>query len=152
MKKLIHFLGILIAANFFIFSSCHKTDTTPVPKTKTQLLSQSTWKFKSATANGSDASSYLQTCQKDNIYTFLAAGTGTTDEGATKCNAGDPQTTSFTWNFAASETMLHISSSFFANTGNDFTLLSLTETEIVVSTYYTPIVGPSVLINITFQH
>ena len=153
MKKQLGFLCVLIAANFFIFSSCNKTDNPPpAPKTKTQLLTQSSWKFKSATANGADASGYLQTCQKDNIYTFLVAGTGTVDEGPTKCNAGDPQTTSLTWSFMSNETILHINTALFTNTSNDFTLISLSETELVVSTFYTPPVGPSVLVTITFQH
>ena len=153
MKKQISFLLILIAANFFIFSSCNKSeDPPPPPKTKTQLLTQSTWKFKSATASGTDISSQLQTCQKDNILTFAAAGTGTVDEGATKCNAIDPQISSLTWNFASGETILHVSTSLFAGTGNDFTLISLTETELVVSIGYAPPVGPILLIVITFQH
>jgi hypothetical protein len=153
MKKQLSFLFVLIAANFFIYSSCKKNDyTPPTPKTKTELLTLNSWKFRSATAGGSDASSYLQACQKDNIYTFLTAGTGTTDEGPTKCNAGDPQTTNLTWNFAASETILHISSVLFTNTSNDFTLISLSETELVVQTYYTPPIGPTILITISFQH
>ena len=153
MKKQLGFLFVLIAANFFIYSSCNKSDyTPPAVKTKTQLLTQSSWKFKSATANGADASGYLQACQKDNIYTFLAAGTGTADEGPTKCNVSDPQATSLTWNFANNETMLHISTALFTNTSNDFTLISLSETELVVSTTYTPPVGPVILVTITFQH
>jgi len=153
MKKQLQLLFVLIATNFFIFSSCNKSDDPPTPpKTKTVLLSQSNWKFKSATANGADASGYLTTCQKDNIYTFVAAGTGIADEGPTKCNGADPQTTSFTWIFTTNETVIQVSSPFFTNTSNNFTLISLTETELVVSTYYTPPVGPSVLVTITFQH
>lgn len=152
MKKHLRLLFALVAVNFFIFSSCNKNDDPPIVKTKTQLLSQSSWKFKGATANGSDASSYITACQKDNIYAFLATGAGTTDEGATKCNAADQQTTSFSWNFATNETVIQVSSAFFTNTSNDFTLMSLTETELVVSTYYIPPVGPSILVTITFQH
>jgi hypothetical protein len=154
MKKQIRLFFILAAANFFIFSSCHKTDTTPAPapKTKTQLLSQAAWKFKGATAGGSDVSSSIQACQKDNVLTFAAAGTGTVDEGPTKCNVTDPQSTSLTWNFASGETIIHVSTPLFTNTGNDFTLISLTETELVVSINYTPPVGPVLLMVITFQH
>jgi hypothetical protein len=154
MKKQLGFLCVLIAANFFIFSSCNKSDySPPTPKTKTQLLTQGTWKFKSATASGTDISGSLQTCQKDNILTFAAAGTGTVDEGATKCNPlTDPQSYPMTWNFASGETILHVSASLFAGTGNDFTLISLTETELVVSIGYAPPVGPIILVVITFQH
>lgn len=153
MKKQLGFLLVLIAANFFIFSSCNKNDyNPPAPKTKTQLLTQGTWKFKGANAGGTDISSSLQTCQKDNVLTFATAGTGTVDEGLTKCNVADLQISPLTWNFASNETILHISTILFTNTGNDFTLISLTETELVVSIGYAPPVGPIILIVITFQH
>ena len=147
MKKHLLLLSGLV---LFLFFSC-KEDA-PEPKTKTQLLTQGTWKFSAATANGSDASSYLQACQKDNIYTFAAAGTGTMNEGPTKCNAGDPQTSTFNWNWATNETILHINTPLFSGSGNDFTLVSLTETELKVSFTYTPPIGPSVLIVATFIH
>jgi hypothetical protein len=153
MKKQLGFLIVLITANFFIYSSCHKTYNPPVPKTKTQLLTQATWKFKSATVGGTDYSSSLLVCQKDNIYTFLVTGTGTLDEGPTKCNpVTDPQTSPLTWNFASGETILHISVSLFSGLGNDFTLVSLTETELIISIVYTPPAGPSLTVVITFQH
>jgi len=153
MKKQLLFSLALILTNTFIFTSCTKDDApAPAPKTKTELLTQSNWKFKSAFVGATDYSSSLQTCQKDNIYTFVAAGTGTADEGPLKCNAGDPQTSPFTWNWAASETILHISLVLFTNTTNDFTLVSISETELVVQTFYTPPVGPSFQVTITFQH
>lgn len=134
--------------------SCNNKDSTPnpTPKTKTELLTQSSWKYKSATVGGADASSYLQTCQKDNILTFISNGNGNGDEGASKCNAGDPQTYSFTWNFASSETILHTSSPFFTNGTNDFTINSLTETEMILQMPYNPPVGASVIVVVTFQH
>jgi Lipocalin-like domain len=152
MKKQFAFLIPAFTLVLFAISSCGKEDDPIVVKTKTELLAQGSWKFKSATASGSDASGYLTTCQKDNIYTFVAAGTGTTDEGLTKCNVVDPQTTSFTWIFTTNETVIQVSSAFFTNTSNNFTLISLTETELVVSTFYNPLLGPSILVTITFQH
>lgn len=152
MKRYFHLLVVLIAANLFIFSSCNKDDDPPVPKTKTQLLTQSTWKFKSATVGGTDYSSNLQVCQKDNILTFTTVGTGTIDEGATKCNVADPPTSPLTWNFVSGETILQVSVPLFSGLGNNFTLISLSETELVVSIVYTPPLGPSLTVVITFQH
>ncbi len=152
MKKLLSFLCVLIAANFFISSSCNKSDDPPPPKTKTELLTTGSWRFSSATYNGADASGYLQACQKDNFYIFLVAGTGTVNEGPTTCNVGDPPTSSFTWNFATNETILHVNAPFFSNTSNDFTLVSISETQLVVSTLYTPPVGPSITVTVTFVH
>jgi hypothetical protein len=121
--------------------SCQKEDDSPAPKTKTQLLTQATWKFSNATVGGTDVSAALQTCQKDNILSLAAAGTGTLDEGATKCNAGDPQTSPITWSWLSGETQLSISTTLFTGGSSTFTLVSLTETQLVVSQAIT--VGPA---------
>lgn len=138
MKKQIASL-LAILAVLFLLPACQKDNNIPSSsKTKTQLITQGTWKFSAATVNGADASGYLQACQKDNIYTFVAAGTGTIDEGASKCNGSDPQTNPFTWNFANSESILHISTVLFTGGSNDFTLVSLTDTELKGSQNYPP--------------
>lgn len=152
MKKQFTLLVAGFVMIFFIFASCNKNDNNPPSKTKTQLITQGTWKFQTATANGTDVSGNLRACQKDNIYIFLAAGTGTADEGPTRCNLGDPATNPFNWNFLSSETILHISTLLFTNGGNDFTIISLTETELVVSQPYTPPTGPTIIMIITFIH
>lgn len=123
-----------------------------VAGTNTYFLTKSTWKFSSATVNGADASSYLQACQKDNVYTFAAAGTGNIDEGPSKCNSGDPQTITFTWNFASNETILHASTTFFSGGTNDFNIVTLSNTQLVVSFPYSPPVGPSLQMVVTFIH
>jgi len=150
MKKQIRLLFILASVNFFLFMSCNKSDDPPPsPKTKTQLVTQNTWKFKSATVGGSPYT--LPSCQTDNILSFNTSGTGTVDEGATKCNAGDPQITSFNWVFQNSETEILFSAPLFTNGSNTVTLVSLTETELILSMpVSTP--GPILMVQITFQH
>ena len=140
MKKQIASLIVCSLTILFLLPACQKDNNNnpPASKTKTELISQSTWKFSAATVGGADASSYLQACQKDNIYTFVAAGTGTIDEGPSKCNVSDPQTNPFTWNFLSNETMLHISTVLFTGGSNDFTLVSLTATQLVASQNYPP--------------
>ncbi len=130
------FLSFLFAAALLVvvLPACEKDEDPPAQKTKTDLITQGTWKFSSATVGGMNASAFIQTCQKDNILTFVKVGlTGTVDEGATKCNAGDPQTNNFTWNFQNNETTLFISATLFTGGSSTFTLVSLTETELVVS-------------------
>lgn len=112
---------------------CTGTKAFIVAATKKYYITQSTWKFSGATVGGVDASAFVQACQKDNILTFAAAGTGTLDEGATKCNAGDPQTTAFTWSFQASETQLFVSATLFTGGNSTFTLVSLSATQLVLS-------------------
>ncbi len=131
--------------------SCQKNSTQITPPTKTQLLTSITWKFSSATVSGTDVSGYLQTCQKDNILTFQSVGTGSLDEGAAKCNSGDPQTNPFTWNFASNETVLHISTVLFTGGNSDFTIVSLTNTSLVVSQNIT-VSGTTQNAVVTFVH
>ncbi|MGQ0737545.1 MAG: lipocalin family protein [Bacteroidota bacterium] len=150
MKKYLSFLAAALPAILFLFSSCDKDDNTP--KTKRELLTQASWKFKSATINGSDASGLIATCEKDNILFFAAAGTGNINEGATKCNATDPDSVPFTWSFSQNETVINLSSAFITGGETNVTLVSLTETELVVSFFYTPPVGPSREMIVTFQH
>ena len=92
-----------------------------------------TWKFSDAKVNGASVASFLQTCQKDNILSFLAAGTGTAAEGATKCNASDPDSNPFDWSFQTNETVLFVSTPFFTGGSTTFTIVSLTETQLVLS-------------------
>jgi Lipocalin-like domain len=150
MKKNFLAFATLFLFSLALFSSCDKDEVTP--KTKTELLAQGNWKFKSAFAGTTDISGSLQACQKDNIITFAAAGTGTVDEGAAKCNGADPQTRNFNWNFQTNETKLIITTPLFTGGSSDFDLVSLSETELVVSQLFTPPVGPSQTIVITFVH
>ncbi len=151
MKKQWVVLTAIFVALSFLYSSCDKNSTAP-PKTKTELLTQGSWTFKSATVNGSDASAMIQACQKDNIYTFAAAGTGNVNEGATKCNASDPDNIPFTWNFQSSETVLAVPTIFFNGGNTTFQLESLTETSLVVSQGFSSGPGPVQNVVITFQH
>jgi hypothetical protein len=135
MKKNIFYSFICFSAALLLLTSCEKEkDNTPAPKTKTELLTTGSWKFSNATVGGTNVNALLQTCQKDNIMTFVAVGlTGTLDEGLTKCNAGDPQTNPFTWSFTSGETILNISTPLFTGGSSTFTLVSLSVTELIVS-------------------
>ncbi|MFI5132717.1 MAG: lipocalin family protein [Chitinophagales bacterium] len=149
MKQLI----LKITSAIILFSSslpaCNKSSSHI--KTNTELLTQSTWRFSTATVGGTDVSAFLQTCQKDNILTFVSAGTGTLDEGATKCNSGDPQTTPFTWSLMSTETILHISTVLFTGGSSDFNIITLSETQLVVSQNIT-VSGTTQNAVVTFIH
>ncbi len=140
MKKQFPLFSALIIASIFLLSSCQEDDNLPVIKTKTQLLTQKIWKFSSATWGGTDMTASIPACQKDNITSFIAGGTGSGDEGPTKCNVADPQTVSFTWSFQSGETMLTTSNPLIpgATPGSSTsTIVSLTETELKLSQPYT---------------
>ena len=119
-----------MVANF----GCSKDDDdNPAPKTNTELLTTGTWKFSDVKVSGQSVASFFDPCQKDNILTFLAAGTGTAAEGATKCNASDPDSQAFNWAFQTNETVLFVSNPFFTGGSTTFTIVSLTETQLVLS-------------------
>jgi hypothetical protein len=144
-------ISLIAVCSFLIsFAACKKSDT-PAPKTKTELIASGTWKFSNAKVGGTDVSAFLQSCQKDNTITFVAAGTGTADEGPTKCNSGDPQTTPFTWSFASGETQLTVSTVLFTGGSNTFTVVSITATELVLSQNIT-VSGTTQNAVVTFVH
>jgi len=135
-----------------LFTACKKDSDDNKPKTNTDLLVQGSWKFDNATVSGADVSSLLKGCQKDNTITFAAGGTGTLDEGATKCSSGDPQTNTFNWNFAPpNETILHVSTTLFTGGSSDFNVVTLNETNLVLSQNI-DIAGTSQLAVVTFKH
>lgn len=152
MKKKSLLFALTCMAFVFVISGCSKGgDDTPAPKTKTELITKANWKFSDAKVSGVSVASFIQSCQKDNILTFLAAGTGTADEGATKCNMSDPQTNPFTWSFQTNETVLFVSTPFFSGGSSTFTIVSLTETELVVWQTIT-LSGVPQNVEVTFIH
>jgi hypothetical protein len=84
-------------------------------QTRSELLVSKAWKMADygddINKNGViDASeSDLGNCEKDDTYSFAAGGTGTFDEGASKCDPMDPQSTTFNWQLTEGETKLTLS-------------------------------------------
>ena len=117
------FKFVLFAAAILTFAASCKEEE-PVPPTKTELLTAGPWIGSGLTANpGIDpfgtgtpitdlwASPLVSACSKDDFTTYKVDGTYVTDDGATKCDPADPQTTSGTWSFASNETQLVMDSS-----------------------------------------
>ena len=151
MKKQFVLLSTVFFAAIFTLYSCQPDDNLPVLKTKTQLLTQGTWKYISAVRDGVNLDPFLQPCQKDNIITLAAAGTGITDEGPLKCNAADPQTNPFTWTFQSGETMLSTSAALIPGGSTVSTIVTLSETQLIVSQPYT-LAGVTKDAVVTFVH
>ncbi|MDP9230819.1 MAG: hypothetical protein M3O67_09145 [Bacteroidota bacterium] len=84
------------------------------------------------------------------MVTFAASLTGTVDEGTFVCSPS--YASNFTWNFQSNETILHLSESLFSGGSNDFTLISLTETNLVVSQVMAVSPYPPTIAEVTFKH
>lgn len=153
MKKLVLFTAITAGFASLLFTSCGKDDPDPAPqKTKTENISSSSWKFQSASASGTDISSNPQlACFVDNVITFNSNLTGSIDEATVICA---PSTAgAFTWSFQASETMLQLSQALFPGGTSTFTIVSLNETNMVLS--QNVVIPPSsspIAVTVTFKH
>lgn len=150
MKKYLFFLPATFVALAFLFSACDKDDNPANPKSKEELIAQGTWKFKSASTSSGPYSSFA-TCQTDNVLDFNINGTAIVDEGLTKCNAADPQSVPYTWSLINNKTEVQLSAPLFTDSGTMLTLVSVTETQLVV-TVGVSTAGPVLLVQITFEH
>ncbi|HYC28565.1 MAG TPA: lipocalin family protein [Chitinophagaceae bacterium] len=107
-------------------------------KSKTELLTQSTWRFDNAAldvdGNGTPDSpvppGFLQSCDTDNTLTFKSDNTGVVDEGATRCDPAGPQTIPFTWTFKDNEQSITLSNVAFGGLNGDVTLKTLNDTQL----------------------
>ncbi len=126
------FMKYLIPAILAItIVSCDK-DKDKEP-TKTEHISSQEWKYHDAGVDNNGDGSIdlslsgvvLQTCVTDNEASFNANGTGVADEGATKCDAGDPQTTNFSWSFTNNESKINISQNGLFGISGQFDILAL---------------------------
>ena len=103
MKTFIKYLGLISLATLLIFGACSKKDDdNPPEKTKTELLTAGFWKVTAMTVDPginfggtiiTDFYAQMLDCQKDDLTKFETNGKITDDEGATKCDPNDPQTT-----------------------------------------------------------
>ena len=151
MKKHIASLVTCLAVILVFLPACGKYDNPP-QKTNTEKLSASSWTLFSASASGTDVTNnpYLA-CFKDNTVTFTANGSFTVVENAVVCNPTTAGT--FTWSFQTNETVLVLSAPLFPGGSGTFNIVSLTETELVVSQNVTIPPSPTaILVVFTFHH
>jgi hypothetical protein len=99
LRKLL--LALVIALYFF---SCTKDKPKDWVLTNTQFLTAGVWHFSNYDYEGGILTQHityadLPACRQDDEKTFLSSGQGESNEGPTKCNPGDPQSTTLHWLF-----------------------------------------------------
>jgi hypothetical protein len=150
-------LSFVLLGSFLAFQGCKDDEgsTTPAAKTKTELLSASPWIVSSITANPgipdgegnliTDLFSMDEPCRKDDETVYTADGTGSSNEGASKCNPEDSQEyDTFTWTFNSEETEI-------MQDGDTLSIVALSEANMVLSTVLTED-GTSYTLTATFGH
>lgn len=139
MKKITNLFAITILLSGLMGLIGCKKDS------KTDLLTDHSWKITASTVtpgiedpftgnlvtNLYDWAFISPDCVKDDFYTFKTDGNMILDEGATKCDATDPQTTTSTWAFNNSETIITVTDS--DGDATDVTLTELTEDKMVIT-------------------
>jgi hypothetical protein len=139
MKKWIWqpFLAIILTS--FALTSCKKDKDNE--KTNTEKLTEAPWKYDKAEADlDKDGKadvpipdSEIEICERDNVITFMANGSGTIDEGQIKCDAGDPQSMAFSWTFKDGEKIITFPTAIITGVDGDVKVISLTATAMVLS-------------------
>lgn len=145
MRKSLVSIASLLLLVAIVNINCSKDEDDPPPaKTKTELISKAAWKFEKI--DPALAESYI-TCFKDNTITFMADGKGTCPDTGVQCN---PPTGDFNWNFTNNESKLHLDATLIPATSGDFDIVTLNETNLVLSQNITQPLPMT--ITITFKH
>jgi hypothetical protein len=144
MKKQIIFLSAFVIVMSSTNSACKKKYTATPAKTKTELITKSAWKYESAGIDSDNNGTIdipipasglgsLPACQTDNVSTLVSNGTGTVDEGPSKCAPADPQSAPFTWAFQTNETEINFSGAVVAGQSGVFKIITLNDINLVLS-------------------
>lgn len=129
MKKPSFYLFLLVALTM-AFGACKKDDD----KSNSEKLVDKNWNLVSLTSDPAinfggvsitDLYAQLDACNKDDLTIFKTGGTVNYDEGATKCDPSDPQTTTGIWLLNSDQTIITID-------GDSWTILELNDSQLKV--------------------
>ena len=146
MRKSPLYLFLLVALTF-AFGACKKDDNN---KSNREQLIEKNWRMTAVTTDPpinfggiqfSDLYAQFQDCDKDDLLIFKTNGTVNYDEGATKCDPTDPQTTTGVWVLNTDETVVTVD-------GESWTILEISDNRLKVK-YTTDFFGNGVNSTIT---
>ncbi len=137
-RKISKMFYLIIAGSVILFAACSKSSATA--KVKADYIAASTWKYSEsgidADGNGTidqpAPSTLVMPCLTDNTITFKSDKSGNIDEGATKCDASNPQVSPFTWTLNSSDT-IKLSTPILTGLGNSARVREATDTRLVLS-------------------
>jgi hypothetical protein len=150
---------ILILAAFAIIS-CEKGEDSKTGATKMELITKAAWKYEHAALDVNKdgqvdtdlPAGYVEACDKDNTLLFKNDGTGVADQGPSKCDQSDPQTTNFNWAFENGEKNLVFEQSIFTNIDGNVKINTLNDSrlELLKEVQIGP--GQAVNVIVRFKH
>lgn len=104
-------LATFAVVSSIIIAACSKDDNN-TPQSAEAILTTNRWQLTAATVTipGSSLSvnvyDSVPACNRDNFYIFASGGTVTIDEGASKCDPSDAQTTTGSWQLLNNNTQI----------------------------------------------
>ena len=125
MKNVLKLGLVAIAACGLLFTSCKKDDKSP-----TEILANGSWKLSKDESKLSTSSTWtnltIESCTADDFTVYSTSGSYTTDEGATKCDPLDDQTTTGAWTVSSDgKTMTVDGIAFTSEISEDKVVLTL---------------------------
>ena len=105
---------LLILTLVMLFSSCKK-DKQPAVENTLTMLQNKNWKITALTvtpgysgaASDDIYNTWMEACDRDNLFRFNTGNEFILDEGPTKCNPADLQTQPGTWGYNDAVSMLN---------------------------------------------
>lgn len=140
-----------------LFTACKKDDKKTTSTTFTTIADKK-WQLSAQTyvymGTSFDGYSALATCQKDNLWTMKSDKTNEIDEGDSKCNASDPQTSVMgTWELRSGDKELYVkgltSGASVGVTELTFSILEASATTLKLQ-YTTTVGGPTIVNTATY--
>ncbi|MBK8502717.1 MAG: hypothetical protein IPL46_11140 [Saprospiraceae bacterium] len=108
---------LLIMSILLLASSCRKDNEDAIDRSK--MLTEGAWQINALTIEPAidwfgttvtNVYAQLPSCVKDNLTIFKTNGVVNYDEGSSKCDPNEPQTTTGTWAFNVDQTILSMTS------------------------------------------
>lgn len=134
------FFILMTIAFLSMYMSCAKQEEPAPQPTKTEHITASQWKLEDVgfdqDKNGTieiSGMAAVSSCQADNTLSFKTNNTGVTDEGGTKCNVSDPQTSNFNWSFADAEANINVTNSILGQLNGKSKIVNLNATNFTLS-------------------
>ena len=125
---------VFTAALAVLTIGCQKDSTAPTV-TKTDLLTGKSWKATDIKHGGGSIFALVSACSKDDLVQFNLNKTAVFDEGAQRCTAIAPQTSTGSWDFTDNETTLKTTTA--AGVVKEETIVTLNSTTLVLSRVFT---------------
>jgi hypothetical protein len=139
MKKTL--IAVLMLTGLAVVS-CDKDDDNDTPVTAVDLIASGTWLIDTIAFDSnkdgtidSPVPGGLKACELDNTLTFNKSdsSTGVFDEGPLKCAPSDEQSKDFVWELKNGDSVINFSGDFPGELKGDVNILSLTNTQLIMS-------------------